>query len=222
MKKLFAILLALSLLVSLAACGSAEPTEAPTEAPSEESTGGMSPIVGVYDGNSYSNTVLGIACNLPEEWTLLNLQDLIEAYGYTADEFSSENIQASVESAGSLTTYYATTSDGLQTLTITVASATAYGYLEGKESSVVELMIPQMETQLPASGIEVASIDGGTIDFAGQERSCISVVGTTNETDLYEKQVIIFSGNYLFIITAVSFLEDNCDTLLSNFTALAE
>ena len=66
------------------------------------------------------------------------------------------------------------------------------------------------------------NIDGGTIDFAGQERSCISVVGTTNETDLYEKQVIIFSGNYLFIITAVSFLEDNCDTLLSNFTALAE
>ena len=238
MKKLFAILMALSLLLSLAACGKTEPTEAPTEAPSEapateaptdastdaptEAVAELSPIVGVYNGNSYSNTVLGISCDLSEEWTLLDLQDLIDAYGYTTDEFTDENIKSAVESAGSLTTYYAARNDGLQTLTITVASSAAYGYLEGKESSVVEMMIPQMETQLPASGIEVQSIDSGVIDFAGHERSCISVVGSANETDLYEKQVITFSDGYLFVITAVSFLEDSCDELLSNFTALAE
>ena len=83
-------------------------------------------------------------------------------------------------------------------------------------------MIPQLEQQLPGTGMTVESIEATTVEFAGQEHAGISIVGSLNDVGIYEKQVIIISGDYLFVVTAASYLEDNCDALLANFTALAE
>ena len=58
--------------------------------------------------------------------------------------------------------------------------------------------------------------------FAGEEHPCVNVVGTMNDVKLYEKQVYVISGDYLFVVTASSALIASTADIMRVYNPLAE
>lgn len=244
MKKLIAIVLLLCILLSTTGCASilfstlgdiAEEyaDNAPTgteEMPNDSLTlteelvtdvsAEVSPLAGVFEDGVYVNEFLGLTCAPDESWTLLNTEEMAAVFGYSLDMFSDDAIRETAESNGSLMIFDAICDDGLRSVNITLSGGMSYGSYSASESDLIEAMLPIMSEQLALAGMEIIELESTTVEFLGEEHTCIRFSASVNGYDIYETQVIVCMDEYMFTITAASFYGDEGAELLSIFSPI--
>lgn len=210
MKKLSrfsALLLAVLMTLSLAACGG----------------GGQSTdkefSAGVTDGNTYTNEYFGFAATLDENWTMLTDDQIAEIMGQTAEKLDDETLANMYEAGKVVMELYGVRSDN-STVNITVENLGAINGAKYDESGYADESIKQLPDQLATAGFENVQIDKTTVNFAGAEHACITVTATVQGVAVQEILACVKLGDYIAVITAVTFGDSNPSEILDLFKAI--
>ena len=131
MKKLFAMLMALTILMTMAACGQQTTDEAggtvDPGAVEDQGTSGQvdmpaddagTPELGSVNGGTYTNEFAGIGCTLDETWTFYTEAQIAEINGFLTEGTSDEEMRQLMEENQSVYDMYASSTDGLMTMNV--------------------------------------------------------------------------------------------------------
>ena len=185
------------------------------EAPSE-------PVLGVYyaDTNTYENELIGLGCQLDEEWRVYSADEMAALNGMMVDMMTDETIAEQLESSGYVQAFYAQLGDDPVTVNITVENlGLLYGTLLD-EQQYAELSVDQLPAVLESIGLENLSTEITTTTFLGSEHTAINVYGQIQGVDFYETLVCVKVNRYMACVTAASYLADVTGDVLDMFYAL--
>lgn len=210
MKKLSrfsALLLAVLMTLSLAACGGGgQSTEKEFSA-------------GVTDGNTYTNEYFGFAATLDENWTMLSNEQIAQVTGQTAEILDDDNLSKMYEDGKVVMEMYGVRSDN-STVNITVENLGVINGAKYDESGYADEAIKQLPDQLTTAGFENVQIDKTTVTFAGAEHTGITITATLQGTPVHEIAACVKVGNYVALITAVTFGDSSPSEILDLFKAI--
>lgn len=212
MKKIFSLLVILAMVLCCAACGSGGESDAPAV------THEM--LMGITEGSVYTNEAIGIRFELDDAWTIFDEAQLAQLSGMTADALDDEAVAKKLEESGIFHAFYATTSDGMNNLSIAWEDmGTLYGKVIDEET-YVEIGIAQLPEALESAGIENATAEATNISFAGQDHAAIVVTGEMMGFGFYETLVCIKTGDYMAVITAASYMDNSTGQILTMATGI--
>lgn len=210
MKKLSrfsALLLAVLMPLSLAACGG----------------GGQSTdkefSAGVTDGNTYTNEYFGFAATLDENWTMLTKDQITQITGQTAEILDDDNLAEMYEDGKVVMEMYGVRSDN-STVNITVENLGTINGAKYDESGYVDESLKQLPDQLSAGGFTDIKTEKTTVTFAGTEHDGITITASVQSTAVHEVLACVKVGNYVAVITAVTFGDSNPSEILDLFKAI--
>ena len=210
MKKLSrfsALLLAVLMPLSLAACGG----------------GGQSTdkefSAGVTDGNTYTNEYFGFAATLDENWTMLTEEQIAQITGQTAEALDDENLAKMYDDGKVVMEMYGVRSDN-STVNITVENLGTINGAKYDESGYVDESLKQLPDQLSAGGFTDIKTEKTTVTFAGTEHDGIIITASVQSTAVHEVLACVKVGNYVAVITAVTFGDSNPSEILDLFKAI--
>ena len=210
MKKLSrfsALLLAVLMPLSLAACGG----------------GGQSTdkefSAGVTDGNTYTNEYFGFATTLDENWTMLTKDQITQITGQTAEAFDDENLAKMYDDGKVVMEMYGVRSDN-STVNITVENLGTINGAKYDESGYVDESLKKLPDQLSAGGFTDIKTEKTTVTFAGTEHDGITITASVQSTAVHEVLACVKVGNYVAVITAVTFGDSNPSEILDLFKAI--
>ena len=210
MKKLSrfsALLLAVLMPLSLAACGG----------------GGQSTdkefSAGVTDGNTYTNEYFGFAATLDENWTMLTEEQIAQITGQTAEALDDENLAKMYDDGKVVMEMYGVRSDN-STVNITVENLGTINGAKYDESGYVDESLKQLPEQLSAGGFTDIKTEKTTVTFAGTEHDGITITASVQSTAVHEVLACVKVGNYVAVITAVTFGDSNPSEILDLFKAI--
>lgn len=210
MKKLSrfsALLLAVLMPLSLAACGG----------------GGQSTdkefSAGVTDGNTYTNEYFGFAATLDENWTMLTKDQITQITGQTAEALDDENLAKMYDDGKVVMEMYGVRSDN-STVNITVENLGTINGAKYDESGYVDESLKQLPDQLSAGGFTDIKTEKTTVTFAGTEHDGITITANIQSTAVHEVLACVKVGNYVAVITAVTFGDSNPSEILDLFKAI--
>ena len=248
MKKIIALILMAAMLLSFAACGGNQsasngtdsspvaetsdtpepeateepPAETPDEPEEDEPEAPSEPVLGVYnaDTNTYENELLGLGCQLEEDWQVYDDDQMAQLNGMLAEMMTDEAIAEQLESSGYVQAFYAQLGDQPINVNITVENlGLLYGAVLG-EKEYAELSIGQLPAVLESIGLEDITTEITTTTFLGGEHTAINVHGLLQGTDFYETLVCLKVDRYMACVTAASYLADVTGEILDMFYAL--
>lgn len=204
MKKLFSLLLAALMLFGITACGTSDP---------QETTEPAGPILGITEGNTYTNAFFGMGCTMDESWIVANEEQLAQIMGVTTDALT----EANLDSSGTAYSFYAASSDGLSSVNIVMENlGLVYGtILDAK--TYAETSAQQLPAAMESLGLSNVTTEVTTVTFAGQEHTAIKLSAAMSGINFYETLVCIKQGSYMAVITAASYYENTTDDILANF-----
>ena len=210
MKKLSrfsALLLAVLMPLSLAACGG----------------GGQSTdkefSAGVTDGNTYTNEYFGFAATLDENWTMLTKDQITQVTGQTAEALDDDNLAKMYDDGKVVIEMYGVRSDN-STVNITVENLGTINGAKYDESGYVDESLKQLPDQLSAGGFTDIKTEKTTVTFAGTEHDGITITASVQSTAVHEVLACVKVGNYVAVITAVTFGDSNPSEILDLFKAI--
>lgn len=210
MKKLSrfsALLLAVLMPLSLAACGG----------------GGQSTdkefSAGVTDGNTYTNEYFGFAATLDENWTMLTEEQIAQITGQTAEALDDENLAKMYDDGKVVMEMYGVRSDN-STVNITVENLGTINGAKYDESGYVDESLKKLPDQLSAGGFTDIKTEKTTVTFAGTEHDGITITASVQSTAVHEVLACVKVGNYVAVITAVTFGDSNPSEILDLFKAI--
>ena len=210
MKKLSrfsALLLAVLMPLSLAACGGgAQSTDKEFSA-------------GVTDGNTYTNEYFGFAATLDENWTMLTKDQITQITGQTAEALNDENLAKMYDDGKVVMEMYGVRSDN-STVNITVENLGTINGAKYDESGYVVESLKQLPDQLSAGGFTDIKTEKTTVIFAGTEHDGITITANVQSTAVHEVLACVKVGNYVAVITAVTFGDSNPSEILDLFKAI--
>lgn len=210
MKKLSrfsALLLAVLMPLSLAACGGGgQLTDKEFSA-------------GVTDGNTYTNEYFGFAATLEENWTMLTKDQITQITGQTAEILDDDNLAKMYDDGKVVMEMYGVRSDN-STVNITVENLGTINGAKYDESGYVDESLKQLPDQLSAGGFTDIKTEKTTVTFAGTEHDGITITANVQSTAVHEVLACVKVGNYVAVITAVTFGDSNPSEILDLFKAI--
>ena len=210
MKKAMTILLALAMLLSVAAFGTG--TACAAAATDTQS------VLGVKENKVYVSELLGIAVDFPEIWYLLSAEETAQVIGVVADDLDDEALADQLRDAGTTCDLYAVALDESgDNVNIQLENL---GLLYGTiltPKQYANIALPQVKPALEQAGFQHVQIEMVDYEFAGRDRVSLLVTGDMNGVPVYERMILIKSGQYMGAITAFSTDLERIDALLARF-----
>ena len=233
MKKLFAMLMALTILMTMAACGQQTTDEAggtvDPGALEDQGTSGQvdmpaddagTPELGSVNGGTYTNEFAGIGCTLDETWTFYTEAQIAEINGFLTEGTSDEDMRQLMEENQSVYDMYASSTDGLMTMNVVFQNM---GLLFGTTMSAheyAELSAQQLPDAMSTYGFENVAAAVTTTEFAGADCPAVALTATVQDTPMYELVICLKQGNYIYCVTLCSYTEDVTAQMAALFYAL--
>lgn len=247
MKKLLCVLLAMAMVFALGACGgddsanqapeketasvpAEEPAEAPADkpaegedaAPAEEETKALT--VGVIDGKTYENEYLNLGCTVPENWEILGPEDLQEL-GEIVDGVLEDTKYADAPTIQDLYAINPETGVNVNIVLTKMSKMDRLTMSKMTEEEIVENTLKSKDDMIAAytqAGMEIASLEGTTFEFLGEEHHAIKTVFSTQGVDAVMVQVFNFhsGGEYGGTVTFTALSEDELPEMAAMFYAL--
>ncbi|HBP38616.1 MAG TPA: hypothetical protein DD640_07740, partial [Clostridiales bacterium] len=192
-------------------------TVAETTAPA---TGENDFALGLTNGGTYSNTFVGIGCDLDDNWTYYSDEQIREMNGIATDMIDDEELLEMLEESEIVYDMLAVSSNGFDNININLENlGLVYGSVLS-ESGYVDVAIGPLEKVYADIDASVLSLEKGTIQFAGAEHYAINVHVTVNDNDLYQKIICLKAGNYMCNITISTSFADRTDEIAALFYSL--
>ena len=163
MKRAAGLLLALVLVLSMAACGKKDGDGGDSQSGFQR---------GTIENGIYTNTFVGIGCQLSDDWTYYTDEQLAELSGVVAE--SSEEMQKAMEDGKSTYDMFASAMEGLVTINVVYEDL---GALYGKlldEAGYLEIAVPKLEDALDLHGAiqREGGADSGAVRRSGSGGRC--------------------------------------------------
>ena len=234
MKKLFAMLMALTILMTMAACGQQTTDEAggtvDPGAVEDQGTSGQvdmpaddagTPELGSVNGGTYTNEFAGIGCRLDEGWVFYTAEQMAELNGALADGTDNADVKAVLADDPSIFDMYAVSTDGLMVMNVVIQNLGLVSGAVVSPQEYAEIASAEVADTLTSYGYENVTAQTTAADFAGTE-SCpaVAVTAERDGTALYEQMIYLKTGNYVYCVTLCSFKEDVTAEMAKLFYAL--
>lgn len=240
MKRMIAILLALTLVLALTGCsGNKEPsgtitpqTDAPQEttaAPTEEATEATDATVELGDmmGGVYTNAYGGFACSLDENWQYYTAEELQDLSDLTQEKLQDTDLSEQTGKFDQITDMMAENYTDLTTININYTRLSAserLGFALMSEEQLIDTTLQQKDLLVQTyaqAGIDVTSMEKTQVTFLGENHFAIHTAGSIEGTPYYILQLFRYNlgGPYYITLTLASFMEDNTTGLLDLFEA---
>lgn len=171
------------------------------------------------DGNTYTNEYFGFAATLDENWTMLTKDQITQVTGQTAEILDDDNLAKMYDDGKVVMEMYGVRSDN-STVNITVENLGTINGAKYDESGYVDESLKQLPDQLSAGGFTDIKTEKTTVTFAGTEHDGIIITASVQSTAVHEVLACVKVGNYVAVITAVTFGDSNPSEILDLFKAI--
>ena len=239
LKKILAILLALTLVLALAACGS-EPkgnitpdNGAATPAPADEPENTPEPEpepepedeveLGSMNGGTYENSFVGIGCKLDYTWTYYSDEEILQMNGLVADSIDDEKLAEQLRGSDSFYDMVAANEEGSSVNVVLENLGLLYGHTLDA-GGYIDIALKSLDSQLASMGVNVSACEKVSFDFCGEKTDGIYIFGTMSvngmEIEMYQRMACVKAGSYMTCITACTYFEDLTTDILDMFYAL--
>ena len=237
MKKLLALILALTMVFALTACGSepkgnvtpaaddsAAPEATPAAAATPEPAAPEDNIeLGSMVGGTYENDFIGIGCKLDDSWTYYTEEEILALNDLTVSSIDDEDLAEQLSSSDSFYDMVASADEGLTSVNVVIENlGLIYGHTLDS-SGYIDIALENLEDQLALMGINVDTCEKVSFDFCGSATDGIYIVGTMTvegiELEMYQRMACVKAGNYMCCITACTYFEDGTTDILDMFYA---
>ena len=225
-KRLTAVLLLAGLLFSLSACSGAIDSvfgvTIPTT-PLENAVSDGSTLSDSETPAAYRNDYFGFTCTLPNDWYVLNSDELDQVIGMTKDAVgegdAGDLIKKSLEDGSSVMDFYALAGSGTQTINIVLGKGT---FLQRffSETQLLTASIPMMTSALESMGATNITHTSETVTILGKEHPATFVSAEYQGVALAERICLIRKGAYLATITITDTAGNSIDDALAYFQTI--
>lgn len=218
-KRIFAILLLVTLSLSMVACAEANVLGVSTPTtPLAVSDG--STVSDTETPVAYRNDYFGYTCALPYDWYVYNRDEINQMIGIAKDVLDNSEagdvIQESLGNGDTVLDFYAASGDGTQTINIVLGKRTPLELLLSEEK-IIGTSIPILTDGLKKMGATEVTNSTGQVEFLGKNLTALYICGDFQGVSLYETIVLIHKGIYTFTFTVTSMQLDTTQELLQYF-----
>ena len=206
-KRLVAVLLLAGLLFSLSACsGSGENVfgvSSPTT-PLENAVSDGSTLSDSETPVAYRNDYFGFTCTLPNDWYVLNSDEIKQVIGNTKDALgegdASDIIKKSLDDGTSTMDFYAVAGSGTQTINIVLGKGKLLERFLS-EQQLMQASVSLLTSALENMGATDVTHSAEKITVLGEEHSGLLVQANYQGVTIDETIFMIRKGSYLSTIT---------------------
>lgn len=223
LKKLLAFLLTTAMVFALAASAYAAEDE-------DE----INPVLGYIDGSDYINEYFGLKCSLPDGWSFLSNEELMELQGSAAEMMEDTDMEkyldAFLEDNESCYVMAAVGAEGLQNINVIVENLHGIGAFIS-EDDLIQIVLNELGLEdggdLSAMGLDGATVETSTISFAGEDRSGLALTYVDSsvgfDISMYMQMVFILEDDYAIQVTMTSVFDDTgIENMAGFFSPLTE
>lgn len=228
MKKIISVLLIMVLVFCITSCGEPESDvkgslkteETNTDNKSNENNTNeeVDLSLGLAEGNVYESEFLKIGFNLIEGWTFYTEEQIQQLNNITGDMLDDE-IAESIKNADLVYDMYALDTLG-NSVNINLEKLNTVGSAILSEEDYVNASLGSLKDALKSMGFTTVTTEATTVTLAGEDHPAVYVVCANEQLTMYEKIVCKKIGKYMASITIATVMEDNTDTIISQFYAL--
>lgn len=202
------------------ASGDTAQTDKMTETPQPETTdsGASGNLIGVHNGNTYTNKVFGFSYTVPSGWVMATDNELVTLNGGV----TMEELPAKIEAGNVMYTSYAYSQDGMNVMLVVEYNVEEYldpGYELTQEDMNVVLQGAQTTSSsaLEELGAEVTGTSVNTVNFMGNTFYSLDVTFNYQGYSGVQKQVAIPAGTRMSMVTVRTVSGDNTQQMLDMF-----
>ena len=202
MKKILAIMLALTMVLSFAACSGEE----------ENETKEIVPERGTVENGIYKNSVFGISFEFGENWSVLSDEEIAIAMGVAAEEIYGEDAEITGDN---IYDFYAFENSTNATVSINHENLGTIGGMTDA-NYYLETVMTNLITNGANSGIVDAIITN--IKLGGKEVPCLSIVFEYGGSKIYQKLIVSQTETWMSSVTIASLSEEELSELVEKVT----
>ena len=211
LKKIAALLLALSMVCSLSGCYYTMSRDLTEEEKNAIEAGT------VTDG-AYENAVFSLGYTLPRGWTMTSQEEIWQTNKWDEDKNLKEQVLASMSKPGYFYEMMAEREDKLAGVNVCIENASVMEQPDITEDMYVASAVLNAQEHFKEAGCQNVKITKDQERFAGGEHYYYHVsCKTPDGQDLYYKAMYIKEGIYVAVITASSTGEDLTGEILTQF-----
>ena len=173
---------------------------------------------GKLNANKYTNSFVGISCDLGSDWVFLTEAE-IRQVNETTIGILGDDYEEALKNANVFTDMMATHVNNRDTLNVTFEKLAGVN-LALTEEQYAELSTDSMKAALETAGMTNVVVTTGNASFAGADHVYIAVSAQYNGDAVYERVAVMKCQNYIVLITACTWQTDTCETILDMFKAI--
>lgn len=228
MKKLFSVLLILTLIFCITSCGEpksdvkgslkTEESDTDNKSNKNDKENEVDLSLGLAEGNVYESEFLKIGFNLIEGWAFYTEEQIREINNISMDMID-EEVAENIKNADLVYDMYALDAFG-NSVNINLEKLNTVGTAIISEKDYVNASIDSLKQALTSAGFTTVTAEATTVTLADEEHPAVYVVCSNEQVTIYEKIVCKKVGKYMANITVATVYEDNTNTVIDQFYAL--
>lgn len=179
-------------------------------------------IYGEVKDGVYRNKTLGAEAYFSENWQIFSREQIAALMGNAAESSETLRNMEGVQTP----TFYAASTDGLANINIVVNNIGVIGHMmtpEYEKTAADEIFknaADNIKKIYSEMGVEESDLKQTEVNFTGRKHHGFYYSSKTKGVSMYQKQVVCFRGEYMYMITATSVVADITDNLLGMFKPL--
>lgn len=174
-------------------------------------------------GEVYRNEYFQFTCNLPDEWYVLNSDEVDQLIGTAKDTMgeggASDIIKKSLDDGTSIIDFYAISGSDKQTISIGLGKLTLLQQFL-TEKQLLEVSIPLLTAGLENMGAKNITCTNETVTILGKEHAATFVAAEYQGVSLNERICLILKESYLSTITITDMAGNPTDDALAYFQSI--
>lgn len=217
MRRILALLLVLVMAFSFTACKNENVRgEIKNDTSDAEVSGEKEFSLGIANGNVYENKFIGIGCQLDDNWSFYDDEQIKQLNNLVTDAVGDE-LASQIENADIIYDMYAIHSNGMNNININLENVgLAYNTAVDIEEHFEKAM-PSVKEALGNMGYANLNHELVTVKIGKKEFDAVKIISEINGIKMYQLQICIKSGKYLASITFATFNEDTTDEITECF-----
>lgn len=176
---------------------------------------------GTVDGRTYTSEFLGFVCTVPAEYTYLNDTEMAELNQLAADSLTDSELVAEMrqrlEDGAQVQDMYAMTEGGLQTVNVMLSKLESEGEVD--MAAFADLAADEVKRAYQSIGMSDIEANHVTMAFMDGQYEGVYMTAIYEESaPVYCQQVYMQQGEYVCVISFVSYVDDHIAEMMDFFT----
>ena len=166
---------------------------------------------GILNGTNWQNPYFGVQCTLDSPWVFETAEEPVDSGSGT--EEGADTSYMDMSAAIDTDTEFKQVNAVIETMDESAAGLTPDSFIDAA-------LAEDYQGELESYGLSVDSCTKDSAVFLGETVPAIRVSGKKNDVPCYMVQVCVIKDNHYMAITAISAVDDTCQSILDQFQRL--